>query len=256
MIKMILSGCNGRMGRAVTALCQNDPQVELVAGFDVLGQSSGDFPVFSNPTQCEIAADVLIDFSNPAALEGLLDFARRARTPLVLCTTGYSREQLALIDNAAKEIPIFRSANMSLGVNVLLDLVKKAAAVLGEDFDIEIEERHHNKKLDSPSGTALMIAHTAASALPYTPEYVFERHSVRKPRDKKEIGISSLRGGSIVGDHTVVFAGQNEVIEISHHAESREVFASGAVKAAKFMAGVTKPGLYDMADLIAGERGE
>lgn len=253
MKKLILSGCNGRMGRAVTAQCQNDPQIELVAGFDVLGQSSGEFPVFSNPALCELPADVLIDFSNPAALNGLLDYARRTRTPLVLCTTGYSQEQVAQIDKAAKELPIFRSANMSLGINVLLTLVKKAAAVLGEDFDIEIEERHHNKKLDSPSGTALMIAHTAASALPYTPEYVFERHSVRKPRDKKEIGISSLRGGSIVGDHTVVFAGQNEVIEISHHAESREVFASGAVKAAKFMATVSSPGLYDMSDLISAQ---
>lgn len=256
MKQIILSGCNGRMGRAVAALCQNDPEIELAAGFDILGQPSGDFPVFSNPAQCEITADALIDFSNPAALESLLTFARRTRTPLVLCTTGYSREQLALIEEAAKEIPVFRSANMSLGVNVLLELVKRAAAVLGEDFDIEIEERHHNKKLDAPSGTALMIAHTTASALSYEPEYVFDRHSVRKPRDKKEIGISSLRGGSIVGDHTVVFAGQNEVIEISHHAESREVFASGALKAAKFMAGVTKPGLYNMADLIAGERGE
>lgn len=253
MKKIILSGCNGRMGRAVATLCQTDPEVELVAGFDVLGQPSGDFPVYSNPAQCEISADALIDFSNPAALEGLLDYARRTRTPLVLCTTGYSREQLALIDESAKKLPIFRSANMSLGVNVLLDLVKKAAAVLGEDFDIEIEERHHNKKLDSPSGTALMIAHTAASSLPYEPEYVFDRHSVRKPRDRKEIGISSLRGGSIVGDHTVVFAGQNEVIEISHHAESREVFASGAVKAAKFMATVSSPGLYDMSDLITAQ---
>lgn len=253
MKKIILSGCNGRMGRAVTALCQNDPQVELVAGFDVLGQSSGGFPVFSNPALCELSADVLIDFSNPAALSGLLEYARRTHTPLVLCTTGYSQEQVVQIDKAARELPVFRSANMSLGINVLMDLVKKAAAILGEDYDIEIVERHHNKKLDSPSGTALMLAHTAASALPYAPEYVFDRHSVRKPRDKKEIGISSLRGGSIVGDHTVVFAGQNEVIEISHHAESREVFASGAVKAAKFMAGVTKPGLYDMSDLIAAQ---
>lgn len=253
MKKIILSGCNGRMGRAVAALCQSDPQVELVAGFDVLGQPSGEFPVFSNPALCDLSVDAIIDFSNPAALEGLLDYARRTHTPLVLCTTGYSREQLSMIDEAAKELSIFRSANMSLGINVLLDLVKKAAAVLGGDYDIEIVERHHNKKLDSPSGTALMIAHTAASALPYEPDYVFDRHSVRKPRDKKEIGISSLRGGSIVGDHTVVFAGQNEVIEISHHAESREVFASGAVKAAKFMAGVTAPGLYDMSSLIAAQ---
>lgn len=253
MKKIILSGCNGRMGRAVAALCQNDPGVELVAGFDVLGQSSGDFPVFSNPALCDLSADAIIDFSNPAALEGLLDYARRTRTPLVLCTTGYSREQLALIDEATKELPIFRSANMSLGINVLLDLVKKAAAVLGGDYDIEIVERHHNKKLDSPSGTALMIAHAAASALPYEPDYVFDRHSVRKPRDKKEIGISALRGGTIVGDHTVVFAGQNEVIEVSHHAESREVFASGAVKAAKFMSTVSSPGLYDMSDLIAAQ---
>lgn len=254
MKKIILSGCNGRMGRAITALCKNDPDAEIVAGFDVLGQTD-EFPVYSNPAQCEVAADVLIDFSNPAALDSLLAYGQRTRTPLVLCTTGYTPEQVAQIDQVAHAIPIFRSANMSLGINVLMDLVKKATAILGADYDIEIEERHHNKKLDSPSGTALMLADAAASALPFEAEYVFDRHSVRKPRDKKEIGISALRGGTIVGDHTVVFAGRDEVIEISHHAASREVFAVGAVKAAKFLAEVKTPGLYDMSHVINAGNG-
>ena len=169
----------------------------------------------------------------------------------MLATTGYSEEQLEQVRQAAQSIPIFRSANMSLGINVLIDLVRRAAALLGEDFDIEIEERHHRRKLDAPSGTALMLAEAAAGALPYEPSLVYDRHSVRKPRDRREIGMSSLRGGTIVGDHTVVFAGRDEVIELTHRAASREVFAAGAVKAAKFLAGVDAPGLYDMSHLIA-----
>ena len=193
----------------------------------------------------------MIDFSHPAALGPLLDFCVENKVPVVLATTGYSEEQLAQINESAQKIPVFRSANMSLGINVLVDLVKRAAALLGEDFDVELEERHHRRKLDAPSGTALMLADAASSALPYGPEYVYDRHSVRKPRDRREIGISSLRGGTIVGDHTVVFAGRDEVIELSHRAASREVFAAGAVRAAKFLAGVDVPGLYDMSRLIA-----
>lgn len=210
--------------------------------------------MFATPAVCAVEADALIDFSHPAALTGLLDFCVGRKLPAVLATTGYSEEQLAQIGQAAKSIPIFRSANMSLGVNVLMDLVRRAAALLGEDFDVEIQERHHRRKLDAPSGTALMLAHAAASALPYEPEHVYDRHSVRKPRDRREIGISSLRGGTIVGDHTVVFAGRDEVVEISHHAASREVFAVGAVKAAKFLAGVDAPGLYDMSHLIEADK--
>jgi 4-hydroxy-tetrahydrodipicolinate reductase len=250
MQKIIISGCNGHMGRVVADICDSDPDVEVVAGFDILGQSDGDFPVYANPVLCEVTADAVIDFSSPAALTPLLDYCAQHHTPLVLATTGFDEAQLEQIQTAAQAIPIFRSANMSLGINVLLDLVKKAASVLGGDYDVEIVERHHHRKVDAPSGTALMIADAAASALPYEPEYVYDRQSVRKARDSREIGISSVRGGTIVGDHTVIFAGRDEVIEISHHAASREIFASGAVKAAKFLTTVTSPGMYDMSALM------
>ena len=238
------------MGRVVESLCNADPQVEVAAGFDVMGSTDRDFPVFSSPAQFHGKADVVIDFSSPAALDGLLAFAKSTKTPLVLATTGYSPEQVAQIGAAALEVPIFRSANMSLGINVLLELVKKAAAVLGGSYDIEIVERHHSRKVDAPSGTALMIADAAASACGHETEYVFERHSVRHPRDKKEIGISGVRGGTIVGEHEIIFAGHDEVMEIKHTALSREIFAQGAVEAAKFMAAVQAPGLYDMSQLV------
>lgn len=251
MQKIIISGCCGHMGRVVADICANDPDVEVSAGIDLMPQPTDGFPVFSSPAACAAEGDVVIDFSHPAALSGLLDFCVSRKIPVVLATTGYTDEQLAQIDEAAKSIPVFRSANMSLGINVLLDLVKRAAALLGDDFDVEITERHHHRKLDAPSGTALMLADAAAQALPYDAEYVYDRYSVRKPRDKREIGISSLRGGTIVGDHSVVFAGRDEVIEFSHHAASREVFAVGAVKAAKFLAEVNAPGMYNMSHLIA-----
>ncbi len=250
MLKMIISGCNGHMGRVVDALCAADPEVETAAGFDVIGPTDRDFPVFSSPAQCNVEADAVIDFSSPAALEGLLEFGRRTKTPLILATTGYTPEQTAQVGAAALEVPIFRSANMSLGINVLLELVKKAAAVLGDSYDIEIVERHHRRKVDAPSGTALMIADAAASACGHETEYVFDRHSVRHPRDKKEIGISAVRGGTIVGEHEILFAGHDELIEIKHTALSREIFAQGALEAAKFMSTVSKPGLYDMSMLV------
>lgn len=250
MQKIILSGCCGHMGRVVADICNNDPEVEAAAGIDLLAQPMDGFPVFSTPAACTVEADAVIDFSHPAALGPLLEFCVSKKLPVVLATTGYSEEQLGQIDQAARSIPIFRSANMSLGVNVLTELVRRAAALLGGDFDVEIEERHHRRKLDAPSGTALMLADAVASALPCETEYVYDRHSVRKPRDRQEIGISSIRGGTIVGEHTVVFAGRDEVIELSHHAASREVFASGAVRAAKFLARVERPGLYDMSDLL------
>ena len=250
MLKIIISGCNGHMGRVVESLCNADPQVEVVAGFDVMGASDWDFPVYSSPAQFQGEADAVIDFSSPAALDGLLAFAKSTKTPLVLATTGFSPEQIAQIGAAALEVPIFRSANMSLGINVLLELVKKAAAVLGDSYDIEIVERHHRRKVDAPSGTALMIADAAASACGHETEYVYERHSVRQPRAKKEIGISAVRGGTIVGEHEIIFAGHDEVMEIKHTALSREIFAQGAVEAAKFMATVTVPGMYDMSQLV------
>jgi 4-hydroxy-tetrahydrodipicolinate reductase len=250
MQKIIISGCNGHMGRVVEALCAADPSVEVVAGFDVMGTTERDFPVYSSPAQFTGQADAVIDFSSPAALDGLLAFAKTTHTPLVLATTGYTPEQVAQIGAAALEVPIFRSANMSLGINVLLELVKKAAAVLGDSYDIEIVERHHRRKVDAPSGTALMIADAAAQTCGHETEYVFDRHSVRQPRDKKEIGISAVRGGTIVGEHEIIFAGHDEIIEIKHTALSREIFAQGAISAAKFMATVQTPGLYDMSMLI------
>lgn len=251
MQKIIISGCCGHMGQVVADICREDPELEVAAGIDPQAQPIEAFPVFPSPSQCVFSADVVIDFSHPAALSGLLEFCTARKLPIVLATTGYSEEQLAQISETAKAIPIFRSANLSLGVNVLVELVRRAAALLGEGFDVEIEERHHRRKLDAPSGTALMLADAAAQVLPYEAEYVYDRHGLRRPRDGREIGISSLRGGTIVGDHTVVFAGRDEVIELTHHAASREVFAAGAVKAAKFLAGVGAPGLYDMSHLIS-----
>lgn len=250
MQKIIISGCNGHMGRVVQALCAADAEVEVVAGFDIMGQSDQSFPVYTSPALFQGAADAVIDFSSPAALGGLLDFARARHIPLVLATTGYSPEQVAQIGAAALEVPVFRSANMSLGINVLLELVKKAAQVLGDSYDIEIVERHHRRKVDAPSGTALMIADAAASACGHETQYVYDRQSVRKPRDAKEIGISAVRGGTIVGEHEIIFAGHDEVMEIKHTALSRDIFAAGAIRAAKFLATVSKPGLYDMSCLI------
>lgn len=250
MLKVLISGCNGHMGQVVAQICGETEHVEVAAGFDLLGQENPNFPVLSSPAAFQGEADVLIDFSAPAALSALLELGKKQKIPLVLATTGYSEEQLASIDEAAREIPIFRSANMSLGVNVLSELVKRAAAALGEEFDVEIVERHHRRKVDAPSGTALLLAQAAAEGLPYDPEYVYERESVRRPRGKREIGISAVRGGNIVGDHDVIFAGRDEVIELKHSAMSREVFASGALRAARFLAEVNRPGLYSMEDLL------
>lgn len=250
MLKLLISGCNGRMGRAVEEVCASDPEIAVAGGIDLLGPGEREFPVVSSPANFRGEAGVLVDFSSPSALEGLLELGQTRHIPLVLCTTGYSPEQLEAVEQAARHVPIFRSANMSLGVNVLLDLVRRAAAVLGGAYDIEIVERHHGRKLDAPSGTALMLAGAAAEALPYAPSYVYQRQSLRKSRDRREIGISSVRGGGIVGDHEVLFAGRNEILELRHSALSREVFASGAVQAARFLAGVSEPGLYAMPDLV------
>ena len=194
MLKVIISGCNGHMGQVVRELCGSDPQTEVVAGFDLRGGAGQEFPVYTSPSLFQGEADVVIDFSSPAALDGLLTFVKKTKIPLVLATTGHRPEPGALMGAAAREVPIFRSANMSLGINVLLELVKKAASVLGDSCDIEIVERHHRRKVDAPSGTALMIADAAASACGHETEYVFERRSVHHPRDKKEIGISAVRG--------------------------------------------------------------
>ena len=250
MLKMIVSGCNGHMGQCVVCGCEGLEGVEIVAGFNRTPVKHNEFEVYSDPMSYDGPADVVVDFSNPANLDGLLEFCLLRRVPIVLCTTGYSPEQLRSIEKAAARIPVFMSGNMSLGVNLMIQLVKRASAVLGESFDVEIVEKHHRRKVDAPSGTALMLADAAASALPYKAENVFERHSVRQPRRREEIGISSIRGGTIVGEHDVIFAGHDEVFELRHSALSREVFASGAIAAAKFLAGVKAPGMYNMDDLL------
>ena len=252
MTKLILSGCLGRMGQVVSRLCEADEDLTIVAGIDPVGSAAAtSYPVFATPEECDIEADALVDFSSPAALGALLPWAKAKSLPLVLAATGYSPEQLGQIEVASKAVPIFRSANLSIGVNLLLELTRRAAQVLGEDFDIEIVERHHNKKVDAPSGTALMLADAAKSGLAFQPEYIYDRHSRRQGREHTEIGISAVRGGTIVGDHEVIFAGEQEVVELHHHAASREVFARGALKAAKFMAAVGQPGMYSMKDVLA-----
>lgn len=250
MYQIVISGCNGKMGQVVEQICNEDNAISVIAGFDI-NVTGRPYPIYAVPSNFTGKADCVIDFSSPKALDGLLAYCLDRKVPLVLATTGYSDAQLAQIDAAAREIPIFRSANMSLGINVLLELVKQAAAVLGDSCDIEIVEQHHNRKVDAPSGTALMIADAAREALNYDASYNYGRHDRREARPKNEIGISSVRGGTIVGVHEILFAGRDELIEIKHTAMSREIFASGAVRAAKFLASVTEPGLYNMGQLVA-----
>ena len=251
MPKIIISGCNGRMGRVIARMCAERENMTVAAGFDISTARQDGFPVYSDPMEYMGPADAVVDFSSPAAIENLLKYCVMRSLPIVICTTGYSESQLKLISEAAKKIPVFRSGNMSLGINLMCSLVKKAAAVLGSNFDVEIVEKHHRTKVDAPSGTAIMLADAAAQALPYPTEKVYERQSVRQVRGKNEIGISSVRGGTIVGEHEVIFAGTDEVLEIKHTAYSREVFANGAVAAAEYLAGIKEPGMYDMSDVLA-----
>ena len=250
MINIILSGCNGKMGRVITRLAAEDENVKIVAGFDIADTIPNTYPVYKKPAECTEKADVLIDFSHPSALSGVLEFCKNTNTPAVICTTGLSEEQRASLLDMAKFVPMFFSANMSLGINLLIALAKKAAQILEDNFDIEIVERHHNQKIDAPSGTALAIADGISEVLSNQSEYVYDRHSVRRKRRKNEIGIHAVRGGTIVGDHDVIFAGNDEVIELKHSAASKEVFAVGAIKAAKFLADKPK-GMYSMSDLFA-----
>lgn len=249
MTKIILSGCGGSMGKAVTACAAGEKDCEIVAGIDLNTAIEAAYPVFQSAEAVDVEANVLIDFSNPSLLPSLLSFGEKRKIPLVLCTTGYSKDQVDAINKASEQIPVFYSGNMSLGVNLLIELAKKAAKVLGDSFDIEIIEKHHNHKIDAPSGTALMIADGVSSALNEEMHYVYDRHSQRKPREKTEIGIHSIRGGTIVGEHDVIFAGPQEVLTISHSAQSRDIFALGAIHAAAFLASKDK-GLYNMSDLL------
>lgn len=249
MTKIILNGCNGKMGQVITRLAGEDESLEIVAGFDILNNKENDYPVFTSPDDFQGEADVVIDFSHPDSLESILSFCRKRKLPVIVCTTGLSNSQKNIMEASSKEIPVFFSANMSLGINLLIDLAKKATALLGENFDIEIIEKHHNQKIDAPSGTALAIADAIAEDMPNEAEYVYDRHISRKKRKKSEIGIHAVRGGTIVGEHTVLFAGTDEVIEIKHSAASKEIFAVGALKAAKFMKN-KNAGMYSMNDLI------
>ena len=251
MLKIALSGCNGRMGRVITDIVSTRDGMEIVAGFDLNTAKNGDFPVYADPFEFQGECDVIIDFSNASSTEHLLAYCEKHHTPVIICTTGHSAEQLTKIREASTKVPVFRSGNMSIGINLMSELLRKCAAVLGDKYDVEIIEKHHNQKLDAPSGTALMLADAVADALPYKAEDVYDRHERREKRPAHEIGISAIRGGTIVGEHSVLFCGRDEIIEIKHTALSREVFAVGAVDAAAFMAGCTQPGMYDMNDVIA-----
>lgn len=250
MTKIILNGCNGKMGQVITRLVSEDSECEISAGFDINTSVDNSYPVYKNPDEFSGKADVVIDFSHPSCLTNLLNYCIKRKLPVIIATTGLTAEQKEEMANAAREIPVFFSANMSLGINLLIALAKKATALLEGNFDIEIVERHHNQKLDAPSGTALAIADAIDETLSFPAEYVYDRHAVRKKRSKTEIGLHAVRGGTIVGDHEVIFAGTDEVIELKHSAHSKEVFAVGAVKAAKFMAGKSA-GMYNMNDLIS-----
>ncbi len=252
MISILLSGCNGKMGQVITRMAEQYSDLRVAAGYDIADSIKNTYPVFTDLSKCGIHTDVIIDFSNPAALEGLTDYAVKNRIPAVIATTGLSQAQIKLLEKASRSIPVFFSANMSLGINLLIDLVKKAARLLEQNYDIEIIEKHHNQKLDAPSGTALAIADSINSVLTQKQEYVYDRHSRRKKRSKTEIGIHAIRGGTIVGEHSVIFAGNDEIIEINHTAMSKEIFATGALRAARFLYG-KGPGMYDMNDLIREE---
>lgn len=249
MTNIILCGCGGRMGRAIIESVKDG--CTIVAGVDINASAlSTGFPVYEKISDFPGKADVIVDFSHHSALPSLIEYAKATKTPIVLATTGHTDEELALIDESVNEIAIFRSGNFSLGINLLITLAKQAAKTLGADFDVEIIEKHHNKKLDAPSGTALMIADAIASEREES-EYVFDRHSERKARESKEIGLHSVRGGTIVGEHEAIFAGENEIVTISHSAASREIFATGALRAAVYLAKKEK-GLYNMTDMIEG----
>jgi len=248
MTKIILSGCLGRMGKAITEIVENIDDAEIVCGFDV-AEGKRSYPVYKDYKNVDVSADVIIDFSHPSNFENILAFAKSKNLPIVVATTGLSCEQKEELTASAKEIPVFFSANMSLGINLLIKLAQMATKVLEKDYDIEIVEKHHNKKIDAPSGTALAIADAIDDVMTDDAKYVYERQSVRRQREKQEIGIHAIRGGTIVGDHDVIFAGPDEVITLSHKAASREVFAQGAVKAAMFMSGKPK-GFYCMNDLF------
>lgn len=249
MVKVILSGCCGKMGAAVTKAVSDRDDIQIVAGVDVLECDKLPYPVFAAFSEVSCEADVIIDFSNPSALSSIIDYSVKNQVPAVLCATGYNEEHNKMIEEASKKVAMFRSGNMSLGINLLSELAKAAAKILGGSFDVEIVEAHHNLKLDSPSGTALMLEKAVEEGLDYKPELTYDRHNRSQKRDKHEIGMHSIRGGTIVGEHEIIFAGNDEIIKLSHTALSKNVFAVGAVNAAVYMKDKTN-GMYDMSDVI------
>lgn len=250
MTDIAITGACGRMGKVIAELVSGRDDCRISAGIDLKGEQYGGFPIVRKVFDLPEAPGVIIDFSHPSALDDLLNYCKMKNVPVVIATTGYSDEEIRKIKAAAGQIPVFFTFNMSLGINLLADLAKRAAEVLGTQFDIEIVEKHHNRKTDAPSGTALMLAEAVNEVYKGEKKYIYDRHSVRKPRGKEEIGISAIRGGTIVGEHDVIFAGHDEVITLSHSAQSREVFAVGAVNAALFLKDKAA-GLYDMSDLLS-----
>ncbi|MDD4698743.1 MAG: 4-hydroxy-tetrahydrodipicolinate reductase [Oscillospiraceae bacterium] len=249
MTNIVLSGCNGKMGKVVTACINKRDDCKIVAGIDLNTEMLNGYPVFSNFSDIDKNFDVIIDFSHPSALPNVLGFSVSNNIPIVIATTGLSDADIANVKAASKSTPVFFTFNMSLGVNLLVQLAQKAAAVLGDEFDIEIVEKHHNQKIDAPSGTAIMLANSINEVFNNKLNYEYDRHSKSAKRPKNEIGMHSIRGGTIVGEHEVIFAGHDEVITISHSAASKEVFAVGAVNAATYIVGC-KPGMYDMKNLV------
>lgn len=251
MIRILLRGCNGKMGQEISKLVKKDTEYKVVAGIDRRESEDNYYPVFKAFSECSVEADVIIDFSSPENIDEMFSYAIAKELPIVLCTTGLSEEEISRVIETSKKVPILRSANMSVGINTVIKLLQEATKVLAEkDFDIEIIERHHNQKVDAPSGTALLIADAMNEVLDNEYTYKYDRTVNREKRSKKEIGILPVRGGSIIGDHEVIFAGLDEVIEIKHTAYSRVIFAKGAIYAAKYLVGKT-PGMYQMSDVIS-----
>lgn len=250
MVNIIMHGCSGRMGQIISGLAASDENVNIVAGVDIVDNGNNSYPVFTNIKDCDVAADVIIDFASAKAVDALLDYVEERQMPVVLCTTGLSEEQLARVEEVSKKVAVLKSANMSLGINTLFKVLKSVAPLLAEaGFDIEVVEKHHHFKLDAPSGTAIALADAVNESLPEKYDYRFDRSADRMARPKNEIGFSAVRAGTIVGEHDVIFAGEDEVITFSHTAYSRSVFGKGAIEAAKFLSG--KPaGYYSMKDVI------
>lgn len=249
-INILLNGCSGKMGRAVAQCVNEREDCKIVAGIDKIASVDLGFPIFESFEQFKGNADVIIDFSHPGAIPALLEYAKQKKTPVIIATTGLSEEEQALIHEVSKVIPVFFSANMSIGVSLLTQLAKMATKVLGGSFDIEIVEMHHNQKIDAPSGTALMLANAIEEELSEKPDFVFERHSKRVKRGKNEIGVHAVRGGTVTGEHEIIFAGHDEIVSLRHSAGSKQIFAAGAVNAAMFLIG-KEPGMYNMSDLVS-----